>query len=386
MAGAAAIPVWVHVTPVPGGGSGDQIAVVAPVLMAELHLLHGRLRLAAMGNLEGLTMPDGVLNPGAWGEGFEDRRHPHTYTHELVLTGIQPFRPGGADAVSLAFGKGFAPFGTDDPMSRPFVQYPVNHHLAQILERMVAIAAVRIGPLTGEAGLFNGDEPERPAQLPNADRFGDSWSARLTARPAAGVELQGSYAEVASPEHRGGQGLDQVKWSASGRVEVPVGAGTAYGLVEWARTSEGGGVFVYHSFLGEGALHVRGADLAYRFERSERPEEQRLLELFRTVRPLLDNSIVGRSRWTVHTLAVDATLPGRWGSLRAAPFAELSHGRVTSLSPAAFDPAAFYGRDTFWSVAIGVRLGWGMRLHRMGRYGASADPPRPGGLATHDMQ
>ena len=353
--------------------------------MAEFRLLHDRLRIAGMANFEGLTMPDGVLNPGAWGEGFEDRRHPHTYTHELVLTGIQPFRPDGTDAVSLTFGKGFAPFGTDDPMSRPFVQYPVNHHLAQVLERMVAIAAVRIGPVTAEAGLFNGDEPERPTQLPNADRFGDSWSARLTARPVSGLELQGSYAEVASPEHRGGQGLDQAKWSASGRLEVPVGTLPVYALVEWARTSEGGGVFVYHSLLGEGAVRFSRVGVAYRFERSERPEEQRLLELFRTVRPLLDNSIVGRSRWTAHTLAVDAALLDDWPSLAIAPFAELSHARVTSLSPVAFDPDAFYGRSTFWTVALGVRLSWGMRLHRMGRYGAAAAAPHPGGGTIHDM-
>jgi hypothetical protein len=42
-------------------------------------------------------------------------------------------------------------------MVRPFLRYPVNHHLAQILERAVAIAAVRAGPLLAEAGLFTGD-------------------------------------------------------------------------------------------------------------------------------------------------------------------------------------------------------------------------------------
>ena len=37
-------------------------------------------------NLEGATMSNGELNTGALGEGFVDRRHPHTYLHEGVLS------------------------------------------------------------------------------------------------------------------------------------------------------------------------------------------------------------------------------------------------------------------------------------------------------------
>ena len=87
-------------------------------------------------------MPEGELAPGMWGEGFVDRRHPHTYLHELVLAADDLLGAAdGATRISLSAGKGFAPFGTDDPMVRPFLRYPVNHHLAQILERAVAIAA-----------------------------------------------------------------------------------------------------------------------------------------------------------------------------------------------------------------------------------------------------
>ena len=32
-------------------------------------------------------MPHGQLATGAYGEGYYDRRHPHTYVHELMLTG-----------------------------------------------------------------------------------------------------------------------------------------------------------------------------------------------------------------------------------------------------------------------------------------------------------
>src|SRR2546426_6549297 len=40
----------------------------------------------------------------------------------------------------------------------------------------------------------------------------------------------------------------------------------------------------------------------YRFERTERPEDMRTLDPFRSVRPHLDNSILGTSRWSIHTL------------------------------------------------------------------------------------
>ena len=67
-------------------------------------------------------------------------------------------------------------------MMRPFAAYPVNHHLAQILERYVGIAAVRGGPLTIEGAVFNGDEPVSPGAPPDASRFGDSWARASDAR------------------------------------------------------------------------------------------------------------------------------------------------------------------------------------------------------------
>lgn len=60
---------------------GSPIAGPIPSLAAALS---NRLRLLATLNLEGLTIPEGELTPGAWGEGFIDRRHPHTSAHELM--------------------------------------------------------------------------------------------------------------------------------------------------------------------------------------------------------------------------------------------------------------------------------------------------------------
>src|SRR5262249_36856616 len=118
-----------------------------------------------------------------------------------------------AARITISAGKGFVPFGTDDPMNRPAERYPVNHHLSQILERAVAMIAVDRGMLLAEASLFNGDEPTSPGASPNWSRLGDSWAVRLTLRPWSAVEAQVSTASVASPEDRGGAGPTAIKWS-----------------------------------------------------------------------------------------------------------------------------------------------------------------------------
>ena len=365
-----AVPVYTATNGVPGGGTLDELRVVHPMFMGHVAGLGGRLRLDGILNLEGLTLEDGELTPGAYGEGFVDRRHPHTYLHELVLTGEVPL---AGVRTSLSAGKGFAPFGTDDPMSRAPYRYPVNHHLAQILERAVVSAAVRAGPVGLEAGLFNGDEPERPGQWPLLDRFGDSWSARVTLHPVPGVEVQGSHARVKSPEHRPGAGPVQRKWSASARLERPLGGSPVSLLAEWARTTDAGGFFVFSSLLAESAWKTGPHRLLYRFERTERPEEERTRDLFRSARPHLDNAVFTTTRWTVHTLGWGVELLDGGSRARLQPFGEFSLASVASATPDAFDPAQFYGSRRLWAVHAGVRLGWGASMHRMGRYGAARD-------------
>src|SRR5262249_7852583 len=145
------IPVWTRVDPIPGGGTLAELRATQPMLMVHAGALGGHLRFTGTLDLEGWTIPKGELLPGGWGEGYNDRRHPHTYFHELMLQGADLL--GGLDGegrLALSIGKGFVPFGTDDPMSRPVYRYPVNHHLAQILERAVAIAGYRFGPVVAE--------------------------------------------------------------------------------------------------------------------------------------------------------------------------------------------------------------------------------------------
>jgi hypothetical protein len=372
---AHAVAALTRVDPGPGGAELTELRLVQPALMVRL-AGPARLSLLATLDLEGATMAEGELALGAWGEGFVDRRHPHTYVHELLLTADDLLgRADGVARISVSAGKGFAPFGTDDPMSRPVLRYPVNHHLAQVLERAVVIAAVTQGPLTAELGLFNGDEPERPGHWPRLGRVGDSWSVRLTGRPLPGVELQASRAHVHSAENRAGAGPDQGKWSLSARWAGPVGGRQVYGLVEWARTSEADGFFVFPSLLAEGAWTAGRHRLHYRFERTERPEEERVSR-FRTLRPDLENSILGITRWSIHTAGWSAVVLERGGATLA-PLVELSYGRIAEVGGGLFDVRQVYGRTNAWSWTLGFRLAYGGGPHRMGRYGSALPVEMP---------
>ena len=362
--GAQATPELVSTNIVPGDRSLSEDRVVMPVGMLHVAALGGRLRLLAVVDLEKYTIPNGELAPGNWGESFEDRRHPHTIAHELML--VVPDLLGNLNGrvhVFVAAGKGFVPFGTDDPMSRPTVRFPVNHHWSQILERAVTLVGVRAGPATLEGALFNGDEPVAPGSWPKWDRFGDSWAARLTVVPHAGLEAQVSLAYVQSPENRPGAGPDDRKASASARYEH----GRWYGHVEWARTSTAGGAFLFHSLLAEAALTMPGHRPYVRLERTERPEEERVFgNRFRTRRPLFENSILGITRWTVLTAGNAVTVLR--GPVRGSPFVEASWIGIARTGGGVFDPTVFYGRTHGASITIGIRLAAGMSMPRMGRY------------------
>jgi hypothetical protein len=362
---AQAIPALTETNVVPGNRSLGELRVVQPVGMLEVSGAGDRVRLVAAVDFEKYTITHGELAPGDWGEGFEDRRHPHTLVHQLML--VVPDLSGrllGPVRLFAAAGKGFVPFGTDDPMSRPVVRYPVNHHLSQILERAVGLAGVRAGPVTLEGALFNGDEPVSPGSWPAISRFGDSWATRLTVTPLPGLEAQASYAFVHSPENRPGAGPDDAKTSASARWE----RGPWYGLVEWAHTRTAGGAFVFRSVLAEGALQLPRQRPYVRFERSDRPEEERLFASpFRTRRPLFENSILGITCWTVLT-AGDAVEVWTGRRVRIAPFVEGSYLGIARVGGGVFDPQIWYGRTRGFTITVGARLASGMRMSRMGRY------------------
>jgi hypothetical protein len=368
---AQAMPLVTHADRTPTGQPRTEGALTQAVLMGRAAWFRGRATLDATLDAEGLTMPGGELSIGAFGEGFVDRRHPHTYLHELVLGAVGH---AGPLTVSASGGRGFAPFGTDDPMVRPFAKYPINHHLAQILERAILIGAARLGPAILEAGAFSGEEPQHPSSLPLARRFGDSWSLRATALVARGTEVQGSYARVASPEVPDGFGLDQRKRSLSARFASTDGA--RYAFAEWARTverdhSRDEDAFSYESALVEGAMRVGPVSLAARLEQTDRPEEERLVDPFRTARPVTDLHIAGITRWRAATIDVAAPAVTR-ARVAWVPFLEVSRLAAAARDErTVFDPASLYGGTRFWMVTAGVRIRAGASHLRMGRYGVA---------------
>jgi hypothetical protein len=366
--GAHAVGLATHATPAMRGNDLTEAYLTQPAVMA--HAGFGPFEFSGMINLEGLTLRRGELNAGVWGEGYVDRRHPHTYLHEAILT-YQTRLIGGR--VSLSAGRGFAPFGTDDPMVRHFVKYPSNHHLAQILERLVVIGAIAGGPVILEGGVFNGTEPINPEDFGDVDKFGDSWSARVTLLPRSWLELQGSYAEVTSPENQFGDGLDHHLWNVSARVARTLGNAQAYFLIETGETKEvkgGAEFFFYETLLAEAAVSRDAWQLAARFERSVRPEEERQLDLFRSVRPHGDNSILGTTRWTSGGLQLSRDVSVR--NVRLKPFAEVFRLHAKALEEfAALRPEDIYGSRNLWSFSVGIRSTIGTWHERMGRYGAT---------------
>jgi hypothetical protein len=372
--GAQATPVWTRADPSAGGPARSELRVVAPIAFATAHLAGGRLMLHAMLNGEGVTMPGGHLSTGVWGEGFIDRRHPHTWLHEFVATVQDAVRLPAGISWSLSAGKGFGPFGTEDPMGRPALVFPVNHHWSQILERAVVIAGVRAGPLTIEAGAFNGDEPERWNRWPNWSRFGDSWSARAFVRPGAGLELEVSHARVKSPEHRNGSGLDHTMWNASASLRRSLRAGELYAMAEWSHADEEG-AYQYSSVLAEAQLTSSANRLYLRAERTDRPEEQRILgDDFRSVRPHNENSNLGTTRWTTLTAGFGRRLP-KVASVHSEAILEAAHAHVTNVTGVVFDPRFFYGTNDLWLFSVGIRVAAGAPVHRMGRYGVATAQP-----------
>jgi hypothetical protein len=188
---------------------------------------------------------------------------------------------------------------------------------------------------------------------------------------SASLELQASYAHVRSPENRLGAGPAHQKVSASVRVERPLGPGRVYAFAEWAYNSEANGFFKYYSGLAE-VQWSRAAHRAYvRLERTDRPEEERVFgNPFRSIRPHLENSNIGITRWLVVTSGYGHALAPEHLPVRVEVIAEAAYARVHGLT-GLFDPASFYRRNALWMLSAALRVAAGSPMHRMGRYGVA---------------
>lgn len=391
--GLMAIGMASHVSPAYAGRDFTEGYLTQPNLMADLRWR----RLSLLGTLNGevYTIDRGELTPGIYGEGYVDRRHPHTLLHEIMLSVSLPGLEASGFTASVSIGKGFAPFGTDDPMMRPLAKYPVNHHHAQILERAQITGAVRYArgdaDITLEGGVFNGDEPTGPFATPQLSRLTDSRAARLTVRPRRTVEAQVSAAHVESPDLTQGGAGDHAQRSASIRWDGTLrSARHSYAMIEGARTAlvhSPAHSFILTSLLAEAMAGWRLGSVAMRWERTDRPESERLLDPFRSPVGHTHFQLLGITRWNVTTLNVGGpglTLPRSLGTTRLTPFAEVARSVPSAVVlPTLFEPELFYGARTLWTYSIGVRMHVGSMRTRMGRYGVAIPRATSATAAVH---
>jgi hypothetical protein len=360
----------------PGREEGSALRETAfyltqPAIMANLERHDARLALRTTLNLEGLSQEDGELTFGGWGEGFIDKRHPHTLLHELMLS-LNAWDVLGGEG-SLSAGKGFAPYGTDDPMARPGLKYPTNHHLSQLLERWTVNAVYLRNGWSVEAGLFGGAEPEGPYDLSNIESFGDSWSARVARRWGAGHgstaawEASASFGRVVEEHHEETNTTDQ--WNVAVRHAHNYDFGEVYALAEFSRSDPEHDEH-YFSALAEAQLSLGRHQPYVRLEYATRPEFPRdgapgSDDFFRYDH---DAEAVGATRWTIVNLGYNF-LATR-GMLSIRPFANTQFHRVRlERGPATLAPDALFGADSVWSVSLGARIFAGGDPMRMGSYG-----------------
>ena len=344
------------------------VYVTQPALMFNIEAPQSRIVLRSTINLEGLTQPNGELTFGGWGEGFIDKRHPHTYLHEVMLS----FNSGDENrGWSVSAGKGFAPYGTDDPMMRPVMKYPTNHHLSQILERWTLSGAWTRAGWSVEAGVFGGNEPTSPTDLSNIESFGNSWSARITRRMGEGVmgawpwELAASFGRV-QEEHDAETTITNL-YNVALRHEQDHGDVHLYGLIE-ASLSDPDHGDGYYSVLAESSLQ-RGRHKPYaRVEFATRPEYARAgapgtQDFFRYDH---DEHAIGSTRWLIATAGYGVTVNTLPFAIR--PFVEGQFNKVDSES-GSVSPTVLYGRTSFWTLSAGFRVFLGGDPMRMGAYG-----------------
>ena len=370
---AQAFPIVTFGAPGEGGSALNETAfyLTQPAAMVNLESPGSRIALRSTFNFEGLTQEDGELTLGGWGEGFIDKRHPHTLLHELMLS-LNLFEAFGGQA-SISAGKGFAPYGTDDPMARPGLNYPTNHHLAQSLERWPVNGVFLRQGWSIEGGVFAGNEPEGPYDLGNTGGFGKSWSARIAKRwgpgsgPAAAWEASASYGKVV--EEHDEEAETTRLWNVALRHDRTHGFGDLYGLFEYSRSDpeHGDGFF---SALAEAQL-TRGIHQPYaRVEYATRPEYARqgaagTDDFFRYDH---DGEAIGATRWTI--IGAGYNLLATRGSVSIRPFVNAQfHDVALERGPQALAPAALFGTDTFWSLSLGARVFLGGDPMRMGAYG-----------------
>ncbi len=363
-------PTFTFALPTPGGSPLEETGfyLTQPAIMANVESPGSRIVLRTTLNFEGITQADGELTFGGWGEGFLDMRHPHTLVHEFMLS-ANFFR--ASHAISISAGKGFAPYGTDDPMSRPVLKYPTNHHLSQALERWTLNGVAQVGQWSVEAAVFGGAEPTGPYDFSNIESFADSWSARVTRR--FGSEDMGSWpwelslSHASIVEHHEEESATTNLYNAAVRHEDKHGKTRMYALLE-ASLSDPEHFDGFFSVLAEGSMEAGRHKPYARVEYARRPEFERLgpigtKEYFRYDH---EEEPIGATRWLIITGGYGFTLVGKATSLR--PYVEAQYQHVRA-DRGGIEPQQLFGRNSFFGLSIGTRVFLGGEAMRMGAYG-----------------
>lgn len=356
-----------------------------PAIMGNLEGPGRRIVLHATLNFEGMLQDRGELSFGGWGEGYIDKRHPHTFLHEAMLS-YNLFDVGGSQ-LSISGGKGFAPFGTADPMSRPGLKYPTNHHLSQILERWTVNAAWVKDRWSVEVGVFGGDEPEGPYDFSNIKSFGDSWAARVARRWGRGSgsesewQASASIASVTEIAHTTAEETTWL-WNAALRPSLTFGEAHVYALVE-ASASYLTDHTDFFSVLAEARYDHNGHQPYMRVEYASRPEYDREATSGSGFFRYHDHEDpIGSTRWLITTAAYAYEVTGWPLSIR--PFVEAQYHQVRG-DRGPVSATDLYGTTSFWALSFGARIFLNGGPMKMGTYGV-LDPTTEMDRGMNDMR
>ncbi|HEX9953515.1 MAG TPA: hypothetical protein VGB53_17255 [Rubricoccaceae bacterium] len=254
--------------------------------MAQRPVGRATLTLRAMASLDPVTESgDGyrlLFQSGETfaGERLVDRQHPHDAVSELSATVSAPV--GGAAVFGYVGYPGEPALGPAAFMHRPSARYtpdaPLSHHWqdATHIAWGVATGGVAWGPLTLDASLFTGAEPDERRWTPDRPRF-DSYSARVSLHPTPRTALQVSRGHIYEPEALE-PGVNQVRTTASALYSAPVGRdGDLAAALVWGRNDATGGdhhAGAQQALLAEATLRVGRAAVFGRGEWIQKSGEE----------------------------------------------------------------------------------------------------------------
>ncbi len=210
--------------------------------MAQRPVGPARLTLRAMVSADPITeSADGyrlLFQSGetAGGARLVDRQHPHDAVSELSATVSAPVSQGVAAFGYVGY-PGEPALGPAAFMHRPSARFlpdaPIAHHWqdATHIAWGVATAGIAAGPLTVDASLFTGREPDENRWAPDRPRF-DSYSARIAFSPSPRWAFQVSRGFIREPEALE-LGVDQWRTTASALYAMPTPTGDVTATLAW---------------------------------------------------------------------------------------------------------------------------------------------------------